>query len=172
MIRTALTVVLLAVTSPLLAEVIEYEIYELSKSGTDRTLIAKGKRSYSIKDVQVRSYEREGQKIAEKFVELEQGYKIGARIFYGEELTGFGLLARRSVADFSWEWYKKEAGNRFRKLRGGTLVEIKTEAQPAAEELVEVRFLDDTTLRFVLERRGMDPTHSIIVRAGSVLRLK
>jgi hypothetical protein len=172
MIRTALATVFLVSACPTLAEVIEYEIYELSQSGIDRKLIAKGKRNYSVKDVEVRAYEREGQPIAEKLVELEQGYRVGARIFYQENLTGFGLLARRSVADFSWEWYNKDVGSRFKKLRGGTFVEVKTETHLKAEELVQVTFLDDTNLRFIAGRATDHHTHSIIIKAGSILRLK
>ena len=169
MLRLALMVLLLLVTSASAAEVIVYEIYEISKIGS--RLIAKGKREYSVSDVKVHPYERGVQKIAEKLIELEQGYRVGARIFFEKELTGFGLLAKQSDHDFSWEWNNKEFGNRFRKLQGGTAVEVKTTGLPFMEELVEVKFLDDTNLRFKVGK-GMDDTHSIIVKAGSVFRFK
>lgn len=154
------------------AEIIEYEIYELSKGSEARKLIAKGKREYSLKDIEVHTYQHDGRQIAEKLVELEQGYRVGARIFYERELSGFGLLARRSNADFSWEWYNKQTGNRFRKLQGGTHVTVQVTGQPMVEELAEVKFLEDANLRFIANRQGMDDTHSIIVKAGSVLRLR
>ena len=116
MLRLTLVVLLLLVTSASAAEVIVYEIYEISKIGS--RLIAKGKREYSVSDVKVHPYERGAQKIAEKLIGLEQGYRVGARIFFEKELTGFGLLAKQSDYDFSWEWYNKEFGNRFRKLQG------------------------------------------------------
>lgn len=172
MTRIFIAVLLVAQWQFATAEAIEYEIYELSKGGEARKLIAKGKREYSLKDVEVHPYQRNGRKIAEKLIELEQGYRVGARIFYEKELTGFGLLAKRSNADFSWEWYNKETGNRFKKLQGQTYVTVRTAGQPMVEELAEVRFLEDTNLRFIANRQGMDDTHSIIVKAGSVLKFQ
>jgi hypothetical protein len=169
MTRLALAAVLSLISSAVIAEAITYEIYEISKIGS--RLIAKGKREYSVSDVKVRPYERDGRKIAEKLIELEQGYRVGARIFFEKELTGFGLLAKHSDYDFSWEWYNKESGNRFRKLQGGTAVEVTVSGRPAMEELVEVRFLDDTNLGFIAGR-GMDDTHRILLKAGSVFRFK
>jgi hypothetical protein len=116
-------------------------------------------------------YTADGRQIVEKFVELEQGYKVGARIFYEKELTGFGLLAQKSDDDFSWNWYSREFGNRFRKLRGGTLVEVKVTGRPIFEELTEVSFVEDTRLGFKVGR-AEDHTHTILVKAGSVLRFK
>ena len=152
------------------AQTIEYEIYELTKLAGPR-LIAKGSRTYSPSDVKVYPYTAQGRQIAEKFVELEQGYKIGARIFADKELKGFGLLAQKSDDDFSWNWYSRDFGNRFRKLRGGTLVEVKVTGQPVFEELTEVSFVEDTRLGFTVGR-AEDHTHTILVRAGSVLRFK
>jgi len=169
MTRLAIATVLVLASWGARAEAIVYEIHEVSNIGS--RLIAKGKREYTVSDVKVHPYERDGHKIAEKFVELEQGYRVGARIFFEKELTGFGLLARQSEHDFSWEWYNKESGNRFRKLQGGTTVEVSVSGRPLMEELAEVRFLDDTTLGFMVGR-ARDDTHKIIVKAGSVLRFK
>ena len=172
MTRILVAVLLLAQWQFAAAEIIEYEIYELSRGGAVPKLIAKGKREYSLKDVEVRPYQRNGRRIAEKLIELENGYRVGARIFYEKELTGFGLLAKRSNADFSWEWYNKESGNRFKKLQGQTYVTVKTAGMPAVEELVEVTFLEDTNLRFIANSQGMEDTHSIIVKAGSVFKFE
>ena len=109
------------------AETITYEIYELSERAQSSRLIAKGVRQYTVQDIEVFPYQREGMSIAEKFIELEQGYSIGARIFYGRNLTGFGLLAKRSPGDFNWEWYSNATGNRFRKLQGGAYVIFKVD---------------------------------------------
>jgi hypothetical protein len=169
MTRLAIATLLFLASSTAGAEAITYEVYEISKIGS--RLIAKGKREYTVSDVTVRPYEREGRKIAEKFVELEQGYRVGARIFFEKELTGFGLLARHSDHDFSWEWYNKESANRFRKLQGGTAVEVSVSGRPLMEELTEVRFIDDTSLGFMVGR-ARDDTHKIIIKAGSVLRFR
>jgi hypothetical protein len=86
-------------------------------------------------------------------------------------LTGFGLLAKRSRSDFSWEWYNKEGGGRFRKLQGGTYVTVRAAEDPGREELVEVTFQDDTRLRFKAARVEND-THVVVIKAGSILRFK
>jgi len=172
MTRLLVAVLLVAQWQFAVAEVIEYEIYELSKAGGGSKLIAKGKREYSLKDVEVRPYQRNGRQVAEKLIELEKGYRVGARIFYEKELTGFGLLANRSGSDFSWEWYNKESGNRFKKLQGQSYVTVKTAGMPAVEELAEVTFLEDTNLRFIANGQGMDDTHSITVKAGSVIKFQ
>ncbi|MCG7990120.1 MAG: hypothetical protein JAY98_01130 [Candidatus Thiodiazotropha lotti] len=170
--RAIFSILLISLSQLVVAETIKYEIYELSKVDSQNVLIAKGQRDYTIKDVEIRPYERSGRKIAEKLIELEQGYKVGARIFYERQLTGFGLLAKRSCADFSWEWYNKESGYRFKKLQGGTYVQIKTTGLPLIEELTEVEFLEDTKLSFITNRQGMDDTHDIIIKAGSVFKFK
>lgn len=169
MTRLALAALLVLASSVVGAETITYEIYEISNIGS--RLIAKGKREYSVSDVKVHPYERDGRKVAETLIELEQGYRVGARIFFEKELTGFGLLAKHSDHDFSWEWYNKESESRFRKLQGGTAVEVRVSGRPFMEELVEVRFLDDTSLGFIAGR-GRNDTHRIIVKAGSVFRFK
>ena len=168
MTRPLLAALLLLVSSAAAAEVIVYEIYEISNIGS--RLIAKGKREYSVSDVKVHPYERDGKKIAEKLIALEQGYRVGARIFFEKELT-FGLLAKHSDRDFSWEWYNKESGSRFRKLQGGTAVDVSVSGRLFMEELAELRFLDDTNLAFIAGR-GRDDTHGIVVKAGSVFRFK
>jgi hypothetical protein len=48
---------------------------------------------------------------------------------------------------------------------------VRAEGGPGTEELVEVTFQDDTRLRFHAARSEND-THVIVVKAGSVLRLK
>lgn len=147
------------------AEVIHYEVYEVSSIGSK--LITKGSRTYSIANVKVFPLIMNGRNISEKFVDLESGFRIGARIFSEPRLTGFGLLAGRTERDFS-----REKGDQFRKLQGGTTVTVAVYGRPFFEELAEVRFEEDTTLRFTSERRGLDDTHHVIVKAGSVLRFR
>lgn len=84
MTRPLLAALLLLVSSAAAAKVIVYEIYEISN--IDSRLIAKGKREYSVSDVKVHPYERDGKKIAEKLIALEQGYRVGARIFLRKSL--------------------------------------------------------------------------------------
>lgn len=121
---------------------------------------------------EVRPYECGGEKVEEKIIELEQGYKVGARIFFEKKLTGFGLLAKRSSADFSWEWYNKEKGNRFHKLQGGTHVSTEMSGMPLIEEIAVAASLEDTKLSFIANRQGMDDTHDVIIKTGSVFKFK
>ncbi len=166
-----ISIFVLAVASSCMAfaEAVTYEVREVSRIGS--RVVAKGTREYSPTDVLVHPYERDGKHIAEKLLELEQGFKIGARIFNDKDLTGFGLLAQQSDRDFSWEWFSKESGMRFRKLQGGQYVEVQTMRSPVGDELVQVRFLEDTTLGF--HPRGVEhDTHKILIKAGSVLRFR
>lgn len=151
------------------AESIDFEVREISRIGS-RT-VAKGRRDYSPSDIKVHPYERDGQSISEKLLELQDGFKIGARIFFEKDLSGFGLVAQRNSDDFSWEWFNKASGTRFTKLQGGQSVEVRTQLTPLGEELLEVKFLDDTTLRFK-SMGAREDTHHIVVRAGSILRFR
>ena len=169
--RKRLAAILLLFLAPavVLAEEIQYEIYEISRIGSK--LVASGKRDYSVKDVELHPYSSQGRDVVEKLVELERGYRIGARILVEKELLGFGLIAQKSEEDFSWNWYNRESVNRYKQLFGGTLVDVTIYGRPFKEELIEVRFLDDAVLRFKAAGARED-THRILVKAGSVLRLK
>lgn len=144
---------------------ISYEIYDKVKG----KLIAKGVTSYSSNDV-ISRYRDPNKSTVEKYIELKDGYKIGARIFSVQKLTGFGLLAQLTVQDFSWEWYELENGSIFRKLQGRTFVKTRVSGGPLLEILEEVDFLDDTTLRFKAGGAGQDDSHEIIIKKGSVLK--
>lgn len=159
-----------AVPSLTRAEVINYEVREITDTGF--RVVAKGRRDYSPSEIKVFPYERNGRHIAEKLLELEQGFKVGARIFSDDgDLKGFGLIAQQSEDDFSWEWFSQRSGSRFKKLLGGQPVEVEVMRLPLGEELVQVRFLEDTTLRFKPACAATD-THHIVIRAGSVLRFR
>lgn len=82
------------------AEKIEYEIHDKSTG----KLIGAGVKVYSLDDIITNFYTSNGRQVIEKHVELYQGYKIGARIFRENQLTGFGLVAQKTGADFSWGW--------------------------------------------------------------------
>ena len=119
------------------AEKIEYEIYEI-QSGK---LIGSGIKIYTVDDIIVKPYTGNGREVVEKHIELEQGFKIGARIFPGEQLTGFGLLAEKTSKDFSWEWYNQIEGSTFKKLQGAQgLVTIRVSKPLKIELLEEVIF--------------------------------
>jgi hypothetical protein len=84
--RLALAAALVLLCPGAVAETITYEIYEISKIGS--RLIAKGQRHYTVADVKVHPFERDGRKVAEEFVELEKRDCVGARIFSKRSLRG------------------------------------------------------------------------------------
>lgn len=148
---------------------IEYEIYEKASG----ELIGKGVKEYSKEDVIFNPYESGGRKIIEKFIELEQGYKVGARIFFDENpLTGFGLVAQLTERDFIWEWYNPDKSpNTFRKLQGAKgLVTVRTSGLPMLAILEEVKFLDDATLSVRLGGAGNEESHDIVIKKGSIFK--
>jgi hypothetical protein len=147
------------------AEEIEYEIIEISTGKT----IGKGVKVYTFRDVIKHPYKVGGRLVVEKFIELENGFKIGARIFQEPKLTGFGLLAQLTENDFSWEWYNQVDRDLFKKLQGGTHIKVKISGLPIVEILEEVNFLEKTKLRFKLKDAEKD-THNIVIQKGSVLR--
>ena len=102
--------IILLISTAAFAGNIQYEIHEKSTG----TLIGSGVKEYKVTDVIVNAYTSRGEKVIEKLIELEQGFKIGARIFSEPKLTGFGLVAELEEGDFSWEWYKKKGASDFR----------------------------------------------------------
>lgn len=159
-------VILLLFSFSAYAEEIEYEIYEIDTG----KLVGSGIKDYSSNDIILNPYKSRGQQVVEKFIELEQGYKVGVRIFQEPRLTGFGLVAQLTEVDFSWEWYNQIDGPLFQKLQGKTYVEVKTSGLPLLEILEEVKFIDDTKLSFSLGGPGKDESHDIVIKKGSVLK--
>ena len=157
---------LLVLSSYTTAEIITYEIYHT----LTHKLIASGIKQYTKKDIIEHPYQRNGQEINEKLLELEQGYKIGARIFKEEKLTGFGLVAELKLSDFSWEWYNITDNLLFKKLQGGTLVSVGIGGGPIYQILEEVNFLDDTELEFTTGCKNKKTSYTILIKQGSVLK--
>ena len=157
---------LAAFSAELRAESIVYEIYELATG----KLVAKGERHYSHDDIVIKKYNANGMSVTEKHLELEHGYRIGARLVEQQELTGFGLLAKKTDADFSWEWYDRKSGQIYTKLHGGNLARVRSSGLPILEKLEEVEFLSDTKLNFRLGGPKGEESHEIVIKKGSVLK--
>jgi hypothetical protein len=105
-----------------------------------------------------------------KTLSLDYGLSISSDVYREKELTGFGLvLVRDDSPGFSWEWFEREKGDVFRKLRGGGKVRVSVAKSDEFQELVAVEFLDDITLRCTDEEIGT--THEVRVRKGSVFRV-
>jgi hypothetical protein len=101
---------------------------------------------------------------------LDYGLSISSDVYREKELTGFGLvLVRDDSSGFSWEWFDRDQGDVFRKLRGGGKVRVTVVNSEQFQELVAVEFLDDITLRCTDDQTGT--THEVRVRKGSVFRV-
>ena len=160
-------IIVLFISTAAFAENIQYEIYKKSTG----TLISSGVKEYVVTDIILNPYTSRGEKVVEKFIELEQGFKIGARIFSELKLTGFGLVAELEEGDFSWEWYKQKEGYTFQKLQGKKgFVTVRVSGLPLFETLEEVIFLDDARLSFHHGGAGKPESHDIIIKKGSVLK--
>lgn len=164
--RNIVTLLIILFCNSVYAAEIGYEIIEKSSA----TIIAKGIREYGKEDLLLSPYVTQGRHVVEKFIELEKGFKVGARIFQEHRLAGFGLVAQLTDEDFSWEWYNHKEGNLFVKLQGGTLAKVKSSGLPVIEILEEVEFLEDTKLCFQLGGPGRDESHDIVIKKGSVLK--
>jgi len=158
--------ILLLLSSYTSAETITYEIYHT----LTKKLIASGIKQYTKKDIIEHPYKKNGQEINEKLLELSQGYKIGARIFKEQKLTGFGLVAELKPSDFSWEWYDLTDNLLFKKLQGGTLVSVSVGGGPIYQILEGVNFLDDTELEFTTGCKNKKTSYTILIKQGSVLK--
>jgi len=167
LMKVLLSAIVVLFSMAAVAEKIEYEIYEIS-SGEK---IGSGIKIYSKNDVILRPYTSNGTEVIEKHIELEQGFKIGARIISRQSITGFGLVAELTAEDFSWEWYKQINGSFFKKIQGEKgLVKIRVSGLPVVEILEEVQFLEDATLSFKLGGAGNAESHDVVIKKGSILR--
>lgn len=165
--KLILATMILFFSTTAFAEKIKYEIYEIATGN----LIGSGVKEYTTTDVILNPYTSRGINIVEKFIELEQGFKVGVRIFSEPKLTGFGLVAELKKGDFSWEWYNKKEGNIFQKLQGKKgFVKVRVSGLPMVETLEEVLFLDDARLSFRLGGAGKVESHDIIIKKGSVFK--
>lgn len=64
--KSWIAILLMLLTPSAVAETIEYEIYEMPSTGGEPHLIAKGTRKYTVKDVEMYPYQRDGLSMVEK----------------------------------------------------------------------------------------------------------
>src|SRR5207253_1816568 len=151
-----------------------YSIYSLPLFGGEPELIAAGTRSYLPQDVEVSKGPAPDAINWQKTLSISSGFDIGASVYREPRTDGFGLWIRKDGGGFSWEWFVRENDGVFRKLQGSGRVKVRFARLGNLEELAEVQFLDDVTMR--LDSLWMIPfwskkTHHLVVRKGSVLWL-
>lgn len=149
---------------------LEYEIYALQGS-SDRELLAKGTVKCDATKVQVVERSAFGTRFWEKSVPLWQDLSVGASVYRERQLDGFGLWIQREGGGLSWNWFTLESGLTYRKLQGTGRVKVTLAPDKDYEELIAVEFLDDVTLSGNFGWLSLLPTHHVIMKKGSFLRL-
>jgi hypothetical protein len=109
-----------------------------------------------------------------KALPVAAGYDIRASIVPEKQIDGFGLQLTRQGDGFSWEWFQRESGDVFRKIQGGGQVQVRFRTVGDVQELAEVYFIDNVTMR--IDRYWLVPFHhsdtdELVIKRGSVLWL-
>jgi hypothetical protein len=167
---------LLSFSTPAAAEAIFYSIYSLPLLGGSPKLVAEGQREYSHKDVHISKGPAPDVVNWTKTLSISNGFEIGASVYRAPRTDGFGLWIKKDNAGFSWEWFIRERDDVFRKLQGSGRLKVRFAQFDSLEELAEVQFLDDVTMRlntlWFIPFLDLDKkTDHLIVRKGSVLWL-
>jgi len=150
-----------------------YALYKFPLFGGDPTLVKEGLRTYGLSDVRVRPGPQ-GDVSAVKRLEITDGFSIEAHIYREANIDGFGLSVEKQ-AGFSWEWFDRERDDIFSKRQGPGRIRVRMAEAGGKQEVAEIRFLDDVTLRldrYFLIPFTADESDHLVVRKGSVLILK
>ena len=94
-----------------------------------------------------------------------------ASIYREEKLNGFGLWINNKDGGFSWNWFTRESGQIYRKLKGEGRVKALFVPDKDYEELSAVEFMDDIALSGNFGWLPFGDTHQMVIKKGSVLRL-
>ena len=152
-----------------------YALYGFPYFGGEKKLLKEGTRTYRLGDVLASSTPGWDDARAEKRVPVVDGFNIVAQVQREPVVQGFGLQLEKQFG-FSWEWFDRETGYTFKKRQGPGRVQVRiATGEDGKEEVAEILFLDDITLR--LDRNMLVPftgpaTEHLVVRKGSVLSLK
>ena len=154
-------------------EELSYVIYQFPFFGGEPLLVKEGTRTYNHSEIYTLFAEREAS-LTQKGLKVAEGYVIQAGTHREERIEGFGLTIAKDGRGFSWEWFDRESGDIFRKLQGSGRVNVRFAKVDGKEEIAEILFLDDITMR--LDRYWMIPftkgkTDHLVVKRGSVLWL-
>lgn len=164
-------------SSTVVAETISYSIYSLPIFKGEPKLVTEGKRVYSHNEIESLAGPAANEINWTRTLPIANGFVIGASVYREPRTDGFGLWIRKDGEGFSWEWFTRESDQIFRKLQGGGRLKVRFTHFGQKEELAEVEFLDDVTMR--LNTRGLwtylpllnKKSDHLIVRKGSILWL-
>jgi hypothetical protein len=171
--QLALTFFLLALLcAPACAESISYEIYKLRSDGS-REVVASGTRKYGLDEI-ARSEKIDrstGITRTDANLTLDSGYIIGGSFYRMPEIDGFPLWiqGKWNPLGASWEWFDHVEDGIFNKRQVGGRIDVRSIRVDGLEQIVEVRFLTDVTLRYSW-LIGLEESLFVEVKAGSVFR--
>jgi hypothetical protein len=145
-----------------------FEAFEVDRQGV-RTLVGKKVLEYRPgSDVVV---EQTAYSASSKTLPLGYGLRVSTDVYRERELTGFGLVVGKDDSRcLSWEWFDRENGDVFRKLRGGGKVKVSAIGSASDQELVAIEFLDEIALSCKDDENGL--VHEVRVKTGSVFKVK
>lgn len=164
--RVALVVTAICMASAH-AGTITYEIVDYTKT-PDGTVIATGQKNQKASDLIVKKREGRGKTLWSKSVLLEKGFEIGFNDSKDQHLTGFGMWVQTEPDSSSWDWFKQDSGLVFKKLQESGRVKVRTAGAPAIEEIAEIEFLTDVSLR-TTDMSSHRILHRVNIKKGSVL---
>jgi len=166
MIKTVLSLIfVLWLSEAAFASSVAYEIYDFTQDKNGQ-LVAEGSKEYLYTDIKAECDEVH----CKKSLLLEQGYSIGASIYRESKLKGFGLWAKINDQGFSWEWFNLTGEGTFKKLQEGGMVTVTYQGLPAVEEIAEIIFDTDISLRLDDSPQVGALAQRILIKKGSILK--
>jgi hypothetical protein len=139
--------------------------------------IAAGSKQYTLKEVRIKEVRnKDGSIFWTKAVELASGFNIGINVTREPTHDGVGLFISNAKypAGISWNWFQAETDDTYKQLKGNSHIKVQLKQMAAAQEIVAVEFLDDTTLTFtddMFRHKPGEDSHRVVVKKGSVLRV-
>lgn len=173
--QLALTFFLIALCcAPAFAESISFEIYKLGSDGS-REVIASGTRHYGLDEItRKEKVDRPtGSTWTDASLALDSGYMIGGSFYRLPQIDGFPLWMqwKWNPLGGSWEWFDLVEDGIFDKRQVGGRIETRSIRVDGLQQIVEVRFLTDVTLRYSWFI-GLEKSRFIEIKAGSVFRFE
>jgi len=150
------------------AATLEYEIFNIQNG--ERVLIAKGKKEYSVDDIQIQKRHTRYGVNWRKTLPLEAGFVVGTGNYREKPLKGFGLWIRRNGKGFSWDWFNMVSSGQFKKLQEGGFVTVESQEHPYVDEVGTIRFNTDISLRLNESAEIGNVTKRVLIKKGSVLQ--
>jgi uncharacterized RDD family membrane protein YckC len=154
---------------------IEYAIYKVPFFQGDPVLVKEGTRKYAHAEVLTGKGPVPGQADEQKTLAITSGFAISAALYREVRIEGFGLTLSKHAEGFSWEWFNRQGDDVFNKLQGGGQIQVRFKHVEGKEELAEILFLDDVTMR--MDRYWLIPFRNrksdlLVIKRGSVLYLQ